>query len=129
MLSEASFATLVPINDMNRAIRFYTKVLGGKVTLRVSGEMKDSWAAVKIGREQFWLIKGAKKSDVTYSTFVVKDIRGTVAGLKKKGVRFLRAERESYTKRIEGPIAYHSSGAEAFFRDSEGNLLMLWQHA
>ena len=128
MLSKASFATLVPINDMNRAIKFCTKALGGKVTSRVSGEMKDSWAAVKIGGEQFWLIKGAKKSDVTYSTFVVKDIKSTVAGLKEKGVRFLRAERESYTKHIEGPIAYHTYGAEAFFNDSDGNLFMLCQY-
>ena len=93
----------------------------------MSGEMKDSFAAVAIAKEEFWLIKGAKKADLAYSTFVVKDIKATVDGLKAKGARFLRAERESSTTRIDGPINYHTFGAEAFFKDSEGNLLMLWQ--
>ena len=129
MLSDAGFATLVPVKDMERAIKFYTKVLGGKVTEHGTGEMKDFFATVKIGKEEFWLVKGAKKADLAYSTFVVKDIKSTVDGLRAKGARFLRAERESSTKRIEGPINYHTFGAEAFFRDSEGNLLMLWQGA
>ena len=127
MLSKAGFATLVPIRNMNRAIKFYSKVLGGKLTMRAEGEMKGMWAAMRIGREEFWLVSGAKTSDLAYSTFIVKDIKNTVAGLKKRGARFLRADRESSTTRIEGPINYHSFGAEAFFKDSEGNLLMLWQ--
>jgi hypothetical protein len=30
--------------------------------------------------------------------------------------------------KVEGPIAYESFGASAFFKDSEGNLLMVWQN-
>lgn len=127
MLSKAGFATLVPVKDMNRAIKFYTKVLGGKVTMRMTGEMKDYFATMKISKEEFWLVKGAKKSEVAYSTFLVKDIKSTVDGLKSQGAKFLRAEKESSTTRIDGPINYHTFGAEAFFKDSEGNLLMLWQ--
>ncbi len=129
MLSTAGFATIVPIRSMNRAINFYTKVLGGKISMRAEGEMKNSWASVKIGSEEFWLVSGAKKSDLAYSTFVVKNIKNTVAGLKKKGARFQPAEHDSTTIRTDGPINYHSFGAEAFFKDSEGNLLMLWQGA
>ena len=29
--------------------------------------------------------------------------------------------------KVDGPIAYEEFGASAFFKDSEGNLLMLWQ--
>ncbi len=39
------------------------------------------WAAVKIGKEEFWLVSGAKKSDLAYTTLVVKGIKNTVAGL------------------------------------------------
>jgi predicted enzyme related to lactoylglutathione lyase len=127
MLSNASVAILVPIRDMNRAIKFYTGKLGGKLSMRGEGEMKNYWASVKIGRQEYWLISGAKKDDLAYSTFVVKDIKDTVNSLKKKGVRFQRAEKEASTTRIDGPINVHSYGAEAFFKDSEGNLLMLWQ--
>jgi predicted enzyme related to lactoylglutathione lyase len=129
MLSKASFATLVPIRDMNRAIRFYTKALGGKLSMRLEGKMRNSWASVKIGKEEFWLLDQAKKSDLAYSVFVVRDIKDTVSNLRKKGVRFLHAEKSEGTTRVEGPISYHGFGAEAFFKDSEGNLLMLWQGA
>jgi len=127
MLPNASVAILVPIRDMNRAIKFYTSKLGGKLSMRGEGDMKNFWASVKIGRQEFWLISGAKKAELAYSTFVVKDIKDTVSGLRKKGVRFLRAEKDKTTTKIDGPINIHSYGAEAFFKDSEGNLLMLWQ--
>ncbi|MDA4130856.1 MAG: VOC family protein [Thaumarchaeota archaeon] len=127
MLSNASVAILVPIRDMNRAIKFYTGKLGGKLSMRGEGDMKNSWAGVRLAKQEFWLVSGAKKAELAYSTFVVKDIKDTVHSLKKKNVRFLRAEKDSTTTKIEGPINMHTYGAEAFFKDSEGNLLMIWQ--
>ncbi len=116
---------------MERAIRFYTKTLGGKLEARADGEMKDMWASVKIGQEDFWLVKPpgrqAKKPDLAFSTFIVKDIKSEVEELKKRGARFQRAEKMAGTTRVEGPIAYDEIGATAFFNDSEGNLLMLFQ--
>jgi len=70
-----------------------------------------------------------EKRDLAYSTFIVKDIKAEVGILKKRGVRFLRAEKMVPESRIEGPISYGPYGASAFVRDSEGNLLMLWQNA
>jgi predicted enzyme related to lactoylglutathione lyase len=127
MLSNASVAILVPIRDMNRAIKFYTGKLGGKLSMQGDGDMKNMWASVKVGTQEYWLISGAKKADLAYSTFVVKDIKDTVSGLKKKGIRFQRAEKDKTTTKIDGPINFHTFGAEAFFKDSEGNLLMIWQ--
>ena len=132
MLDKAGFATFITIKDMDRAINFYKK-LGGKVQSRASGEMKDSWASVKIGREEFWLVsppgKQPKKPDLAFFTFVVKDIQGTVAGLRKKGVKFWKAEKMGEDTKIDGVVATDSFGSTAFFSDSEGNLLMLWQNA
>ena len=130
MLGKAKFATLMPIKNMNRAIRFYTKSLGGKLQERATGAMKNDWASVKVAGEQIWLITPSKreKRTVAYSTFVVSDIKRTVKALTKSGVKFDKAEDMGPGTRIEGPIAYAPWGASAFFQDSEGNLLMVWQN-
>ena len=129
MLSKSNLAILVPIKNMNRALKFYTKILGGSVNMRAQGEMKNDWASVRIGKAEFWLIRPEvhEKRDLAYSTFIVKNIAETVKGLKKRGVRFLPAEKMGPDSRIDGPISYSQYGAGAFLKDSEGNLLMLWQ--
>ena len=129
MLSKAKFASLVPIRNMNRALRFYTKTLGGSLNMRAPGEMRNSWASVRVGKSEFWLVRPDKneKRDLAYSAFVVKDIKKTVSGLKKKGVKFLPAERMGADSKIDGPISYSPYGAVAILKDSEGNLLMLWE--
>lgn len=132
MLTKAGFATITPVRNMDRAIKFYTKTLGGRLEARAKGDMKDMWASIKIGKETFWLgprSSQLKKLDFAFSTFVVKDIKAEVAELRKRGAKFQRAERMGDTTRLEGPIAYSEFGASAFFNDSEGNLLMLWQNA
>ena len=130
MFSEARLATLMPIRDMDRAIKFYTKALGGRLQFRGEGEMKDFWASMKLGANEIWLIAPQKreKRTMAYSTFLVKNIKSAVNELKRKGVKFQRAERMGPETRIEGPIAFESFGASAFFKDSEGNLMMVWQN-
>jgi catechol 2,3-dioxygenase-like lactoylglutathione lyase family enzyme len=131
MLSKASFATLVVIKNMDRAINFYTKKLGGKLQMRAEGDMKNMWTSIKVGKEDFWLVRppgpAPKKLDLAFSTFIVKDVKKEVAELRKKGVRFQKAEKMDDNTTIDGPVATDAFGATAFFNDSEGNLLMLWQ--
>jgi len=130
MLSDASYATIVPIRNMDRAVKFYTETLGGKVHMRDAGEMKDMWASIKLAGSEFWLIPPEKreKRELSYSVFAVKDITSAVRDLKAKGVKFSRAEKMSKDTKVEGPIAREAGmGASAFFKDSEGNLLMLWE--
>ena len=131
MLTKAGFATLTPVRNMDRAVKFYTKTLGGKLQSRAEGEMKEMWASVKIGKEEFWLIKPSssqgKKPDLAFSTFIVKNIKAEVTDLKKRGARFEKAEKMDWTTKIDGPISYDPVGATAFLKDSEGNLLMLFQ--
>jgi len=129
MFSKARLATLIPVHDMNRAVRFYTKSLGGRVRFRGEGRMKNFWASLTVGPNDIWLIAPQKreKRTLAYSTFVVKNIKAAVTELTRKGVKFQRADRMSPETRIDGPIAYERFGASAFFKDSEGNLLMIWQ--
>ena len=48
--------------------------------------------------------------------------------LKRKGVKFRRAEKMGPDSRVEGPINYNPYGAAASFIDSEGNYSMLWEN-
>ncbi len=129
MLSKSKHAGLIQIKNMGRAINFYTHKLGGSVNMRATGDMKDNWASVNVGKAELWLIKANKPEarKLAYNVFSVKSIRATVKGLKSKGVKFEAAEAMQGAK-IEGPIAWHKYGASAFFKDTEGNLLMLWQN-
>jgi catechol 2,3-dioxygenase-like lactoylglutathione lyase family enzyme len=116
---------------MDRAVKFYTDTLGGKLLSRSDGDMKDFWASVKVGKSEFWLVSPPEreKLELSYSVFIVKDIKAVVADLKKKAVKFQRVEGLEKGAKVEGPITYESIGATAFFKDSEGNLLMLFQGA
>lgn len=131
MLSKAGFTSLVPIKNMDRAIKFYTRKLGGSLNMRAPGDMKNFWASVSVGKNEFWLIHPEKreKRELAYSTFVVKNSKKTVNGLKKKGVKFLPGEKMDRNSKVEGPIVYSPYGAGAVFKDSEGNLFRLWENA
>ncbi|MCI4350358.1 MAG: VOC family protein [Thermoplasmata archaeon] len=122
--------TLIPVKNMNRAVKFYTKTLGGKKLERARGAMKNFWAGLKLGDHDVWLITPEKweKRNLAYTTFLVKSIKPFVHGLMKKGVKFQRAEKMGPKTKIDGPIAHDEFGASAFFKDSEGNVLMVWQN-
>jgi catechol 2,3-dioxygenase-like lactoylglutathione lyase family enzyme len=128
-MAGAKLATLIPIRNMSRAIKFYTKKLGAKHVYRAPGQMRNFWASLQLGEEVVWLIAPDKreKRALAYHAFLVKNIRGYVRGLQKKGVKFGRPERRSPKTKVEGPIAFEPIGASAFFKDSEGNLMMVWQ--
>jgi len=130
MAAKADLVTLMPISNMNRALKFYTKGLGAKLLYRARGAMKDDWASIKLGGQEIWLITPSKreKRSLAYTALVVKNIKSAVKGLKAGGVKFQKAEKWSETTRVDGPIAFEEWGGSAFFKDTEGNLLMLWQN-
>lgn len=130
MASNVRIATLVPIKNMNRAIKFFSKSLGGRLMERGQGQMKNFWASMHIGNADFWLVGNTQreKRKLAYTTLLVKDIKRYVKGLQGKRVKFEKAERMGPDTRIEGPVAFESFGASAFFKDSEGNLWMVWQN-
>lgn len=130
MISPARLVSLVPVRSMSRAVRFYTKVLGAEVHERGEGEMRDYWTSVRVGGAEVWLVvpQQREKRALAYHTFLVKNIKTTVKELERRGVKFPRATRMGPETRLDGPIAYEPFGASAFFKDSEGNLLMIWQN-
>ena len=130
MATGARLVTLIPIRDMNRAIKFYTKAVGGRLKDRGRGRMRNFWASMKLADSEVWFIAPDKfeQRKLAYTMLLVKNIKGFVRKLQTNGVRFQRAERLGPGTRVEGPIAFESWGAAAFFKDSEGNLMMVWQN-
>jgi catechol 2,3-dioxygenase-like lactoylglutathione lyase family enzyme len=130
MLSKSKFAVMIPIRNMNRALRFYRGKLGGKLNMRGQGDMKDSWASVTVGKTEFWLVRPERHEarKLAYNVFLIRGIGNVVAEMKRKGVKFVPGEKAGPDTKVEGPITYMPWGAaSAFFRDTEGNLLMLWE--
>jgi catechol 2,3-dioxygenase-like lactoylglutathione lyase family enzyme len=130
MPSEARLVTLIPIKNMDRAIGFYTTKLGAKLLYRGDGDMKDFWAGLSVAGAEVWFVAPEKREPhkLAYQTLLVKDIRKYVAKLQKAGVKFRKAEKVSKDTKIDGPVASEAFGASAFFQDSEGNTLMVWQN-
>lgn len=130
MPSKMQTVSLLPVRNMNRALRFYTKVLGAKLTYRGRGKMRDFWASLKLGGVSLWLVAPGvrEKRNLAYTALLVRNTKRYVRELQRRGVKFQRAERMSSTTKVEGPVATDEIGASAFFKDSEGNLWMVWQN-
>jgi catechol 2,3-dioxygenase-like lactoylglutathione lyase family enzyme len=131
MAKSAEFVTLVPIRNMTRAIRFYTKQLGGRLVMRGTGTMKNYWASMNVAGHQIWLVAPQKreKRSLAYMTLVVKDAKRFVRALQRRGVKFNRAEPMSPDSKVDGPLVVEKYGTSAFFKDPEGNLWMVWQNS
>jgi catechol 2,3-dioxygenase-like lactoylglutathione lyase family enzyme len=130
MPSGPHLVSLIPIKKMDRAIGFYTKKLGAKVVYRGEGPMKDFWASLSVGGCDVWFVAPDKREvrKLAYHTFLVPDIKKFVAKLQKAGVKFDKAQRMNKDTKIDGPIATDTFGASAFFQDTEGNTMMVWQN-
>ena len=122
-LSISSVMPTIAVDDLDRAIRFYSDTLGLSVR-RLEGEMRQprsSRSATRTGcsstRARY------KRGETTYASFLCEDVEGTVRELRDKGVTF-----EEYDfpglKTVNG-IATTGELKTAWFRDSEGNTLAI----
>jgi catechol 2,3-dioxygenase-like lactoylglutathione lyase family enzyme len=129
MAAKATAMTLLVVKKMDRAIDFYTKKLGAKLVMRGTGEMEEGWAEVSLAGATFWLVAPdtMEKRTLAYQGLVVPNIKRTVTDLQKKGVKFDKAEAMGPDSKVDGPISSGPFGTSAFFKDTEGNLWMLFQ--
>jgi catechol 2,3-dioxygenase-like lactoylglutathione lyase family enzyme len=120
--SISSVMATIAVDDLDRAIRFYSDTLGLSVR-RLEGDM-DS-ALVEVGDSDRLLLykSGYKRGETTYAAFLCEDVEGTVRELRGKGVRF-----EEYDfpglKTVNG-IATTGELKTAWLKDSEGNTLAI----
>lgn len=122
----SGFAASLPASDLDRAVDYYREVLGlepvdpgegGPVQYQVAGSNFVLYPSEFAGTNR-----------ATAATFVVGDIDEAVATLRRRGVEFTDVPFEGAV--VEGGITRMSDGgAGAWFEDSEGNILGLYQFA
>jgi catechol 2,3-dioxygenase-like lactoylglutathione lyase family enzyme len=129
-LSSARVVTKLPAQDLERARRFYSDVLGLEPV-----ERRDGGYRYLCGSGEFHLFHsaGAASGASTQVGFEVVDLEPTVAALRDRGLEFERFDVPGLEARgdiVVVPNNYPSRGTGelgAFFRDSEGNLLAIGQ--
>jgi catechol 2,3-dioxygenase-like lactoylglutathione lyase family enzyme len=129
-LSTAHVVTKLPTQDLQRARRFYSDLLGLEPV-----EERDGGLRYLCGPTEFHLFQssGAASGTSTQAGFEVADIDAAVADLRARGVRFESFDIAGFEVSddiVVVPNNYPSKGTGergAFFRDSEGNLLAIGQ--
>lgn len=110
----------VYVSNMDRAVRFYTEVLG----LRLAYRFGDHWASVELG-------KGLTIGLHPASAESPAGRRGSMAiGLELSGVPIEEAVRQLQAKGVafQGPVINEGkAGSFAAFTDPDGNQLYLAQ--
>jgi lactoylglutathione lyase len=113
---ELMMGVAYPVNDVEAAHTFYSEKLGIRETFGGDGK---TWAAMRIGEKTLMLVAAAQ-SDARPGhgagvLFTVRDLEGTVAELRKRGIEVGRVTRVP------------NGGRAAYFRDPDGNSLGLFE--
>lgn len=131
MLRQASIATRLPAQDLERARAFYAEKLGLEPVEERPGGLRYRGAS---GEFALFASGGAPSGAHTQMAFEVEDLDATVAELRARGVVFEDVDAPGL-RTVDGiaEVAgnYPSKDARgeraAWFRDSEGNLLGIGQ--
>jgi predicted enzyme related to lactoylglutathione lyase len=109
------------VSNMDAAVKFYTEVLGLKLTSRYG----DAWATVEAGKGLTIGLHPASpkypapgtKGAMVLGLEIDEPMEAVVARLSEKGVL------------IKGPIVNDDAGRFANLQDPDGNEMYLWQMA
>jgi catechol 2,3-dioxygenase-like lactoylglutathione lyase family enzyme len=118
-LAEAGIVAIVPVADVEAAIRFYGETLGLELQERRDDLPENREAEFKAGQGTLLVYEsvGAGKSRHTVAGFRVDDVDATVATLRERGVEF--EEYDLPEIKTEGDVR------AAWCRDPDGNLLAI----
>jgi len=107
------------VSDMDRAVRFYTEVLG----LRLTNRFGDNWATVEAGKGLTIGLHPASpkypapgtKGSMVLGMEIDESIERAVSRLSERGVR------------IQGAVVQGESGRFVHLEDPDGNEIYLWE--
>jgi catechol 2,3-dioxygenase-like lactoylglutathione lyase family enzyme len=118
MLDQADVLATIPAQDLERARSFYADKLG-----LTPAEERPDGLRYRCGNGDFLLFQssGAPSGTHTQLGWDVRDLDGTVAALRDKGVVFEEYDLPGFTT-VNG-IAEVDGTRGAWLKDSEGNLL------
>ena len=123
MLGNSPIITNIPAVDLNRAVQFYTDVLGLSVVFQADSEEPFALLEAGQGTRLFIYQRSATTADHTVFAFIVEDIDAAVDALAAQGVVFEHYDSPNGPLTDERGIARMETGAAAWFKDTEGNIL------
>ena len=122
MLTDKKTYATLPTSDLARARRFYEGALGLRPEMVTEGGVMYG-----SGGTQFFVYPSRNKAGGhTQMSWLVKDIKAEVAGLKAKGVMFEEYDRPGI-KTVDSVVQSGPAVWTAWFKDPDGNLLGLTQ--
>jgi catechol 2,3-dioxygenase-like lactoylglutathione lyase family enzyme len=124
MLANCLVSPTLPASDLQRARRFYAEKLG----LTPQQESSDSLSYRCGGDTTFnvFLSGGVASGTHTQVAWITTDIEAEVADLKARGLVFEEYDTPSL-KTVNSIAMLGPDGKGAWFKDSEGNLLVVFE--
>jgi catechol 2,3-dioxygenase-like lactoylglutathione lyase family enzyme len=125
MLEEARIAAIVPVSDVEAAIRFYGEALGLELAERRDDlpENREAEFRAADGTLLVYESVGAGTSRHTVAGFRVGDLDSVVSGLRERGVAF--EEYDLPDLKTENGIADVGDVRAAWCRDPDGNIVAI----
>jgi len=123
MLEQARIAAVVPVSDIEAAIRFYGEALGLVLKERRSGLPENREAEFEAGDGTLLVYEsvGAGQSRHTIAGFRVDDVDAAVKSLRERGVVFEEYDLPDL-KTVDG-VASVGDVRAAWCKDPDGNIL------
>lgn len=125
MLQRAAIAAVVPVSDVEAAVRFYGEMLGLELQERRDDLPENREAEFRAGDGSLLVYEsvGAGQSRATVAGFRVDDIDAVVAGLRDRGVEF--QEYDLPDLKTENGIAAVGEVRAAWCKDPDGNIIAI----
>jgi predicted enzyme related to lactoylglutathione lyase len=123
VLSRARIAAIIPVSDVEAAIRFYGDTLGLRLKEQRSDLPENREAEFEAGDGTLLVYEsvGAGQSRHTVAGFRVDDIDAAVSTLRERGVTF--EEYDLPDLKTENGIAAVGDVRAAWCKDPDGNIL------
>lgn len=118
MIKAIKFAS-IPVKDQDRALDFYTRVLGCRVITDSPFDGTQRWIELGFPRAETKLVlftapgQEAMIGGFMNVTFMADDVEATARDLKQRGVEFVQEARKA------------DWGTSAIFKDPDGNQFVL----
>ncbi|MBT8217399.1 MAG: VOC family protein [Acidimicrobiia bacterium] len=124
MLHDVKLEASLPASDLARARNWYHE----KLDLKPVEEDDNGNMWFETGGVRWFLYESqfAGTNQATYAGFMVSDVEGTADELRSRGVVFEEYDMGDF-KTENGILALPDGGKGAWFKDSEGNILSLFQ--
>ena len=125
MLQNAEIATMIPVRDVDAAIRFYEGTLGLTLVERREDlpENPEAEFTAANGTLLVYQSAGAGRGEHTLAGFRVAELEPVVAALRERGVVF-----EDYDLpglKTEQGIATAGDSKSAWLKDPDGNIIAI----